>query len=143
MRIRPFATAFATFILTMACDGVTPPSSVPGIAGSYRASEFTTTRSGITTDQFADGVTLTLTLAADGATTGVLFVPARVAGADATIAMDGSWTMTDSTLHFQQSAESFVAHVPFRVGRDLLTSDTVYHGAVIHLALTRVGPARS
>jgi spore maturation protein SpmB len=69
--------AVGTSVMLAACggdDGFSP--TVETVAGSYSATIFTLTTSAGTTNLLAAGALVSVTLAADGTTTGQLFVPA-------------------------------------------------------------------
>ena len=68
--------------------------TVANVAGSYVALSFTVTSSVGTTDLLALGSTVTVALAADGTTTGRLFVPGGAeGGGDLDEDLAGTWTL--------------------------------------------------
>jgi hypothetical protein len=114
--------------------------TVANIAGSYVALSFTVTSSVGTTDLLALGSTVTVTLAADGTTTGRLFVPGGAEGGgnlDEDLA--GTWTLAGTTVTFSQTADTFLRDVPFTATRDQLTSEGVFQGQTIRLVLGKSG----
>lgn len=113
------------------------PATSSEVAGAYHAITFTTSRAGITTDQLGRGVRLTITLAADGGTSGMLFLPADVGGTDATIDLAGTWAQAGPVIHFDQEADSFVREVPFVPGPGVLQGDTTIRGFRVRVTLVR------
>lgn len=82
-------------------DPVAP--TLESIAGAYAATSFVAEGNDILTA----GGSLSLVLAADGTVTGTFFIPASVGGpfeAD----MVGTYSLSGSTLTFQQAADTFV-----------------------------------
>jgi hypothetical protein len=114
--------------------------TVENVSGSYTASTFTITTAGSTTNLLIGGSTVTVTLAADGSTTGRLFVPGGSEnGGDIDADLAGTWTLTGSTVTFGQSSDTFIRDIPFTAGRNRLTADGTFSGATIHLVLTKPG----
>lgn len=128
------------FALT-ACGGDDPFSpTVETVTGSYEASTFTLTTTGGTTNLLAAGSTVSVTLAADGSTSGRLFVPGGAEnGEDFDADLTGTWTLTGSTVTFDQSADTFIRDVEFTAGRNQLTSEGTFSGSTIRLVLTKSG----
>ena len=115
------ATAALMVLAIGACDDDDPPAGPDPIeesevVGSYEATLFELTADGITVDLLEEGAELTLTLAADGTTTGQLFVPeGGEEGEDLDEALDGTWTFDEeaATVEFTQDADTFVRDVTF------------------------------
>jgi hypothetical protein len=142
--------ALITAALTLtACgsDTVGPDAqaAMQKVAGHYVASEgygalsFTTTASGETIDWLAAGGSLEIDLAADGTTTGRVFVPgADEDGGDWEADLKGSWTLSGgSTVRFSHAADTFVRDMPFTVKDGRLEGDRTFDETRIHVVLAR------
>ena len=117
-------------------DGFSP--TVDDVAGTYTASVFTLTSGDTEIDLLSIGATVTVTLNADGATTGRLQVPAGVGGPDAIDEdLAGTWTLSGTTVTFTPSTSSLLTDVDFAVGPSTLTGEGIYQGAVLLLVLTK------
>jgi hypothetical protein len=82
-----------------------------------------TTSSG-TIDLLATGSEISVTLAPDGTTTGRLFIPdVGEGGTDVEGDLTGTWTLSGSTVTFDQAADRFIRDVEFTAERDRLTSE--------------------
>lgn len=113
------ASVIILLALPSCSDG---PTGVATVAGAYVATFFTYSQQGLApTDILAAGGTLSMTLAADGTTTGQLFVPAALnGGTDLTENMAGTFSLNADTVRFSQTADTFVRDVAFIVsGRTL------------------------
>jgi len=120
-----------------ACEGILEPDDV---VGTYSATTFTVTQQGTTTNLLATGATFSITLAADGSTTGQLFIPdAAEGGGDFTASMAGTFTMTgDNVVEFTQDADSFVRDMEFvAVKKKTLTGSENFSGDMVNVVLTR------
>ena len=121
----------------LACQDSTGPDK-DAVAGSYTATTFTTVTSGTTTNQLAAGATLSITLRVDGTTTGQLFIPASTSGGAAVNeAMNGTWTLSGTTVDFAQSADTFVRDMPFVVEGGALVGDQIFGDTRIVVILTK------
>lgn len=110
------------------------------VAGSYTASALTLTSSVGTTDLLALGSTVAITLAADGTTSGRLFVPGGDDdGSDLDVDLAGTWTLSGSTVTFNQTGDSFIRDVEFTAGPDQLNGEGEFSGAIIRLVLGKAG----
>jgi hypothetical protein len=108
------------------------------VAGSYAASTFTLETSAGTTDLLELGAVASITLAADGTTTGEIFVEGGAEdGGDLDENLTGTWTLTGSTVTFDQGADTFVRDVEFTAGRDRLTGEGTFDEGTIRLVLTK------
>jgi hypothetical protein len=119
---------------TLACSESTSPSSHPNPVGLYSASQFTTTANGVTVDQLAEGVTLTITLAANGTTTGTLTVPAAGSGA---LDLTGTWTRDGGVVTFHHATQTFLDVLPFQLVGDQLEAEGLVGPGVIRVTLSR------
>ncbi len=116
--------------LRRADEGLSP--SVAAIAGTYIATSIATTREGVTRDQLATGVTLTIVLAPDGTTTGSLFVPG------APVDMSGTWSHAGATVRIAQPIETFVRHIPLQATPSQLIGDAPFSGTTIRVTLSKL-----
>jgi hypothetical protein len=117
-----------------ACSESTSSPSLVDPAGVYSAIEFTATFNGMTVDELAEGVTLTITLAADGTTSGSLFVP--VAGPNP-VDLTGTWSRHGSVVTFQHATQTFIDVLPFEFSGDRLTAEGVVGPGTIRVILSR------
>jgi len=135
------ARAALTGLLTaVAACGDDPFSPTPeSVAGSYSATEFTATSDALGTfDLLAVGAEVTVTLAADGTTTGRLFVPGGAEdGSDLDADLAGTWALDGSTVTFNQTADTFIRDAQFTASRNRLTGEGVFQGLTIRLVLDR------
>ena len=134
----------ATIVLTLAlalgsCGGEDPFSpTVESVTGSYAATSLTLTSSVGTTDLLTLGSTVALTLAADGTTSGRLFVPGGDDdGGDLDVDLAGTWTLSGSTVTFNQTGDSFIRDLDFAAGPDQLNGQGEFSGAFVRLVLRK------
>ena len=125
----------------MACDGDDSFSpTVETVAGSYSATTFTLTSVGGSINLLAGGATLTLNLATDGTTTGRLFLPdGELDGSDLDEDLAGTWSLTDSTVTFDQTAATFIPEIDFIASSNRLTGEGSFSGGTLRLVLTKEG----
>lgn len=118
------------------CGGDSFSPTVETVAGSYTASSFTLSSSVGTTDLLALGSTVDLTLAVDGTTSGRLFVPGGAEdGSDLDVDLVGTWTLSGSTVTFDQTGDTFIPDVQFTAGRNRLSGEGTFSGTIIRLVL--------
>ncbi len=120
-----------TATLLLGCnvgDSFTP--SIDNVAGNYTATMLTTTTGGTTTDHLAAGASFTINLAANGTTTGRLFVAGGGdAGGDLDADMAGTWTLVGSTVTFNQTADTFVRDMSFTAQVNHLRGEATFGGS--------------
>lgn len=107
--------------------------SVQDVVGTYTATSFSVTPTGqAAIDVLAGGGSLAITLAGDGSTTGVMAIPASINGGTALLeSMAGTFTLTGTTITFDQAADTFVRDVDFTVsGRRLHAAESLGSAAV-------------
>jgi hypothetical protein len=81
------------------------------------------------------GGSLTLTLTADGKTSGRLFLPGGAQdGGDVDADMAGTWGLIGHTVQFGQAAETFVRLMDFNADMDRLASDQ-YFGTTLRVII--------
>jgi hypothetical protein len=127
--------------LVLGCGGSDEPASTP-IAGNYAATYFLTTGASGQRNEIAAGSTLTISLAANGTTTGHLHVAASGANPVFDSDLAGTWSATGNVVDFVQVADNFVDDILFTWGSDIqgistLAGDQVFSGTRIQITLTR------
>ncbi len=123
----------------VACGDVDPFNpTVETVAGSYTATTFELSSVVGTINLLAGGATVTINLAGDGTTTGRLFVPeGNTDGSDLDEDLAGTWSLTDSTVTFEQSADTFIPDVAFVASANRLTGEGTFSGGTLRLVLTK------
>ena len=110
--------------------------TMEAVAGSYTASSLTLVSSVGTTDLLALGSTVAITLAPDGTTSGRLFVPGGADdGSDLDVDLSGTWTLSGSTVTFNQAGDSFIRDVEFTAKPNQLNGEGVFSGATVRVVL--------
>jgi hypothetical protein len=117
-------------------DSGTQPTS---IAGNYTATVLQVTPTGQSTiDVLAQGGTLSISIASDNSTTGTINLPASVAGTPFTASLSGTAVVSGNTLHFEQSADTFVRDLTFTiVGSTLQATNQVAGVASFTITLSK------
>jgi hypothetical protein len=119
-------TAAAIAVSIVACSDSFKPTT-ESVVGDYNLQSLTTTDTSGTTDWVAAGSTLTLTIAANGTTTGNLFIPgAAEGGGDFNADMAGTWSLSGSVITIDQTADTFVRDMDFKAGKDRLAGDQTF-----------------
>ena len=145
MQARTFARhaiALATLIVlgaTAACgsDDATGPD-MADVAGSYDASVLTASVLGTSEDMLAAGASIHLVLSEGGTTSGHLFVPATEFSGEAVDEdLTGTWTLSGTTVHLTQSADTFLRDVALVVDGTQLIGDETISGVAVHVVLDR------
>ena len=142
MRVRELRRAtvalVSVFSLSVAasCGDDTPVSPL-SVAGTYAATQLTTTTGGVTTNQLAAGASVTLVLGADGTTVGRLFVPASTSPAvDASL--NGTWNLTNGDVDLTSSTDTFLRDMLFAVSGNTLVGDQTFGATRIQIVLTKL-----
>ena len=128
----------ATAALALFACGEASAPTVASVAGSYAATEFTVAEAGGAAVDYLDlGATITLTLSADGSTSGQLFVPdGGEGGGDFVASLLGTWALAGNVVSLAHEADTFLRDMTFTVdGGDLVGSAT-FSGATITVRLT-------
>lgn len=142
IRVLPWTLALAGAVTLGACEDETTGLDLEVVAGTYTATTFTVTEDGSAAeDILALGGTLTMTLNANGTTTGSLFVPGGLAGGGDFLAdLEGTWDMdNDGRITFDHEADTFLRDVAFDFDEDdgtLVTTEAA-GDAQFDLVLTR------
>jgi hypothetical protein len=112
--------------------------TVENVAGIYSAATFTLSSPAGTIDLLALGSVVAVTLAADGTTTGQLFVPGGAEdGGDLDADLTGTWSLNGSTITFNQTADTFIRDAEFTAGQNRLTGEGTFGDQTIRLVLTK------
>jgi hypothetical protein len=134
------------WILALAVSGIACSDddsfspTVENVAGSYTATTFTLSTVVGEINLLAGGATVTLNLNTDGTTTGRLFVPdGNDDGSDLDADLAGTWSLTDTTVTFEQSADTFIPDVNFIASANRLTGEGTFSGGTLRLVLTKEG----
>ena len=137
--IRRVVTA-GLLVLAPACSDDPFEPTDENVAGAYDAETFTTTTSTGTTDLLATGAEATITLAADGTTTGRLFLPGgNEDGSDFDADLTGTWTLADGIVTFDHESDTFIRDVEFTAGENRLTSQGAFGPVTYRLVLRKQG----
>ena len=117
-------------------DGFNP--TVDDVAGTYQATVFTFDGGSGPTDLLAIGASVTITLALDGTTSGRMLVPGVAAGGeDLDADLAGTWTLSGTTVTFDQAADTFMRDVPFTAEPSRLRGQGTFGEEVVVLVLTK------
>ena len=142
MRVQQFRHATAALVCAMsmsivACSKDDGPVSPLTVAGTYTATQLTTTTGGVTTNQLAAGATVTLVLNADGSAGGRLFVPAStIPGVD--VSLNGTWGYSNGDVDLTSTADTFLQDMLFRVEGNTLVGDQTFGTTRIQIVLTKL-----
>ncbi|HEY8850948.1 MAG TPA: hypothetical protein VIM36_02105 [Gemmatimonadaceae bacterium] len=126
-------------VLLLACGSSTAPAA-NSVAGSYIPIIWVTTGGTGQTSELQVGSTLSLTLHANGLTSGHLHLAATASRPVFDADMSGSWTQNGSTLSISQSIDTFVQHTSFEMSPDPvsgwdLAGTTNFGGAQVQIIL--------
>ena len=136
--IRRMALGLA--LAAAACSDETFDPTNENVAGAYSAETFTITTAGGVEDLLALGAEVTITLAADGTTTGRLFVPdGEEEGGDLERDLTGTWTLADAIVTFDHESDTFIRDVQFTATEDRLTSEGLFGPQTLRLVLRKNG----
>jgi hypothetical protein len=128
---------FAVGALLVACSDPFKPTT-ENVVGDYSLQALTTTDSGGTVNWVTAGATCTISLAANGTTTGHLFLPgADTGGVDFNADMPGTWALSGDSISFDQAADSFVRDMSFGALENRLAGDHTFTGTRVRFVLTK------
>ena len=130
--------AIAAVAVALGC-GDSFSATTDNVAGDYHVTSFTTSDSAATVDWMTvPGTTFTISLAANGTTTGHIFVPGGgTGGADLDADMAGTWVLTRDIVTFNQSADTFVRNVAFIATQNRLTGDKQFSTTRVRITLSK------
>jgi hypothetical protein len=128
------AVLAGNLLLAAGCGDAIGPES---LAGTYVATEFTFAGQ-VSGDVLAAGGSLSITLNADGTTSGSVFVPAALNdGEDFNASLAGAFTVADGSITFTQDADTFVRDITWEVDGTRLRGAGTFSGVTITVVLTR------
>jgi hypothetical protein len=116
------------------------PLSVGDLVGTWEATTFEIDPAGggAVIDFLAGGATIDITVAANGTTTGTLFVPAALNGGVAlTESMAGSVDLDGNSITFDQAADTFLRDADFSLNGSTLTGTHTDGDGTITVVLTK------
>ena len=138
-RLRRAAFVSVLAVVGAGCSGDTPPAPVViDITGNYVATYFHVTPTGKPTiDVLARGGSLTMSIAANNATSGTLVIPQDVFGSAVNVSMAGTVAKSGYSVQFQQSVDTFVRTVGWLAGGGTIATDVNDGSSRIEVVLTR------
>jgi len=137
-RVAPLVGRLTLWLSLVGCgdDGFSP--TVDSVAGTYHATTFTFDGGSGATDLLAAGASVTVTLAPDGTTSGRMFVPGvGEGGGDLDADLAGTWTLSGTTVTFEQDADTFIRDIPFTAAPSRLRGQETSGTEVVELVLTK------
>lgn len=130
--------ALAASAALFACSDDSTGPGMAEVAGTYLATDFTTTVDGTETDELADGAAIELQLNSDGSAEGSLFLPgAGEGGADVDADLAGTWTLQGGIVEMHHAADTFLRDMPLSVQGEALVGDRTFQDVRIQLTLAR------
>lgn len=128
------ALFLSSLISAVACSDPLTPGS---IAGTYTATTFTLSGQ-VSGDVLAAGGNLTITLNANGTTSGSMLVPASLNdGVDFNANMAGTFSLVDESLTFSQDADTFVRDLAWTVSGSKIEGAGTFSDVTITVVLSR------
>ncbi len=118
LRLMVVGAPLLLLLLLPSCSDTVEPGD---LVGTYHAVELSGEDEGVPFDFLDEGGSLSITLAANGTTTGTLFLPgAGEAGEDINASMAGTWAYDEDTnaLTFDQAADTYVRDATWTVDGD-------------------------
>src|SRR5688572_27044100 len=121
----------------IACSGDAFAPTAQNMAGTYYASTLTVTdSSGMRDILAAGGSHITLTLMSNGTVGGSMLIKGgNEDGSDFAADLAGTWQLTDSTITFDQTADTFLNDVAFTAGKGRLNGQHTTSDGTIRIAL--------
>lgn len=129
----------ASISLAVACGDSFEPTT-ENVAGAYEATVFRGDDEGVDRDLLDEGGSLSITLAANGTTSGRLFVPGGDEdGSDLDMSLVGTWTLDEerSEVTFDQSADTFLRGMTFAASEDRLEGEESFVDGSIEVVLEK------
>ena len=142
MRVPQFRRATAALVCALslsvaACNKNESPVSPLTVAGTYTATQLTTTTGGVTTNQLAAGASVTLVLSPDGTAGGRLVVPASTTPA-VDVSLNGTWAFSNGDIDLTSSTDTFLRDMLFSVEGNTLVGDQTFGATRIQIVLTKL-----
>jgi hypothetical protein len=135
MRSLPLLGALALMSCRVGDVFVPTPDNM---VGAYTATQLLTADPSGIVNWLDAGGSLTLTLNADGKTSGHLFLPGGApGGGDLDADMAGSWLLIGHTVLLGQAAETFVREMDFTADLDRLAGDKSFGALRVIIVLTK------
>ena len=132
MQLNLYSRLAITALTTLtACSNSPTRPTEPTLEGTYTATTYTVVTPDSVFDELADGVTLTLTLHADGTTTGSLSAPPDLTD------LAGHWDTASDTLHLHLPNAIVFNLIPFAIAPNRLVGDLALQFATFHLILAK------
>ena len=135
--MKRFVRFVAAVALVTGCSDSFSPS-IDTVSWMYTASRLETVSGGITTNQLDGGATLTLQLAANGTTTGRLFLPGGGdGGGDLDESLAGTWTLAGSSVDLTEAADTFLRDIVLTASEGQLIGELTSAGTTIRVTLEK------
>ncbi len=133
---RLLATA-GLLLITLGCSDSTEPT-MESVAGTYTATTFSIGVGDSSTDLLATGGSITLTLNANGGTTGRIVIPGLgEGGSDFDEALTGTWALVGTTVTLDHAADTFLRDMSFTVSGDRLSGEMTFGEETITVVLEK------
>jgi len=131
--MKPIASLLAAAAVVACSDAFKPTAD--NVSGIYQLQTFRTDSAGTTKDWVAGGASLSLILSPGGHVGGELTMPADTVVFYALL--DGTWTLTGTTVHFSQSADTFVRDMDWIASENRLSGDKTFGAVRVRVVLTK------
>jgi len=131
--MKPIASLLAAAAVVACSDAFKPTAD--NVSGIYQLQTFRTDSAGTTKDWVAGGASLDLILSPGGHVGGELTMPVDTVVFYALL--DGTWTLTGTTVHFSQSADTFVRDMDWIASENRLSGDKTFGAVRVRVVLTK------
>ena len=116
-------------------------TEIPASGTAFGSLMLTTTENGVVVDQVARGTKIELVLAANGTTTGSLFVP-DIDTEDGKLVplfgdLAGTWRLEGNQVLLSHEEDTFLRDIPLTVNGDRLEGDRTFNGARVRISMVR------
>lgn len=135
MKIHNVLPLLAALAIGTGCDSTDPNP----LAGTFVATSFVATETGeAPMDILALGGELTISIAQNNSTTGILTIPGDLTGgSDLSFSMNGTATRTGNTVTFDQEEDTFVRDLDWTFSGNTLNASQSFVGVSLAITLTR------
>jgi len=120
----------AAVAVVVACSDSFSPT-IENVSGDYQLQSLTTDSAGVHKDWVAAGATMEIWLSPLNDVIGQLIMPGD------TMSMLGTWELSGNTIHFIQTADTFVRDMDWIAGKDLLSGDETFGAVRVRVVLKR------